>query len=276
MILISWTHCIKNWYVFYGLTIDRFSQLCFDLIVLVVVMVVSLSSTVSIATKTPKQEKYDNETSKPSLGLFVIGFCCLLFLGFFFYFFCVRFDRFSLKILIITAFVMNFSELLCDWDLPILEAILQLWSFLLWIQEIVRRVSWWKHPFQQFHLQWYYFRRMKLFAHLVMLKRYQHNHHLLRYSLYIMRWNYVVQKSADRWIRENFRITRPKQTWNRIENTIRSAIRSLNPWYLTVSSFWNQLSLPNATSLSLFLSLNVFFSMYKTSAKTVLRSTHEP
>ena len=37
-----------------------------------------------------------------------------------------------------------------------------------------------------------------------------------------------------------------------------------------------ELSLPNATSLSLFLSLNVFFSIYKTSAKTVLRSTHEP
>ena len=66
------------------------------------------------------------------------------------------------------------------------------------------------------------------------------------------------------------------QTWNRILNTKLSTRRSLNPWYLKVSSFWKQLSLPNATSLSLFLSLNVFFSIYKTSAKTVLRSTHEP
>ena len=35
-----------------------------------------------------------------------------------------------------------------------------------------------------------------------------------------------------------------------------------------------QFSIPNATSFSLFLSPNVFFSIYKTSAKTALNSPH--
>ena len=74
-----------------------------------------------------------------------------------------------------------FYEFLSDWDLPMLEAVLQLWPCLLSIQEIVRpTVSWWKHPFyQKFHFQLYYFRRAMLNADLVMLKCYQYNHRLV-------------------------------------------------------------------------------------------------